>query len=139
MKTPTWLDSSAILTLLCAEPGTEIVRDCLERAERKSHTVLISTLSLTEIVSSIARVHGEEAAREDLRLIREMPLQFLSPSAEDCAIAGWLRAKHKLSTADAIIAAQAMSAKAELIHKDPELESIPNLKQLKLPYKQTRH
>jgi predicted nucleic acid-binding protein len=139
MKTPTWLDSSAILTLLCADPGTEIVRDRLERAERKSHTVFASTLTLTEIIASIARVHGEEAAREDLRLIREMPLQFLSPSADDCAAAGWLRAQHKLSTADAIIAAQALAAKAELIHKDPELESIPDLKHLKLPYKKTRH
>ncbi len=49
--------------------------------------------------------------------------------------AGWLRGRHKLSTPDAIIAVQAMAADAELVHKDPEFESVPGLKQKRLPYK----
>ncbi len=134
-KTPGWLDSSALLTLLRGEPGTEVVRDLLEQAERETLTVLVSTVSLAEVVSAVARVHGEEAARDDLRLLLEMPVRFEPPTAEDCVAAGWLRARHKLSTADAIIAAQAMNARAELVHKDPELEAIVGLNQRKLPYK----
>jgi ribonuclease VapC len=134
-KTPSWLDSSAILTLLRAEPGTETVRERLERVDRRSLTVFVSTVSLAEIVATVARLHGEETARDDLRLLLEMPVQFASPTVEDCTTAGWLRARHKLSTADAVIAAQAIAAQAELVHKDPELEVIPDLKQHKLPYK----
>lgn len=134
-KTPSWLDSSAILTLLRGEPGTDTVRERLERAERQTLTVFVSTVSLAEIVAAVARLHGEETARDDLRLLLEMPVQFASPTAEHCTTGGWLRVRHKLSTADAIIAAQAIAAQAELVHKDPELEVIPGLKQHKLPYK----
>lgn len=134
-KTPSWLDSSAILTLLQDEPGSSSVCELLEQAERGAVTVLVSTISLTEVISVVARVHGEQAARDDLRLLMEMPVQFKGPSADDCVAAGWLRARYKLSTADALIAAQAMAAEAELIHKDPELEAIHQLRQCKLPYK----
>jgi predicted nucleic acid-binding protein len=137
-KTPSWLDSSATLALLRGEPGSETVRDRLEQAERETLTVFVSTVSLAEIVSTVARLHGEETARDDLRLLREMPVQFEPPGAEHCTAAGWLRARYKLSTADAIIAAQAMAAQAELVHKDPELEADYGLKQLKLPYKPKR-
>ncbi|MCS7338585.1 MAG: PIN domain-containing protein [Verrucomicrobiae bacterium] len=134
-KIPSWLDSSAIMTLLCGEPGTETVRDLLDKAERKTLIVLVSTVSLTEVVAAVARVHGQEAARDDLRLLLDLPVQFVPPSADDCAAAGWLRAQYKLSTADAIIAAQAMAAGAELVHKDPELAAVQGLKQRRLPYK----
>lgn len=134
-KTASWLDSSAILTLLRGEAGTDTVRELLEQAERDTRTVFVSTISLSEVISTVARVHGDEAARDDLRLLLEMPVRFESPGIEACTAAGWLRARHKLSTADAIIAAQAIAAQAELVHKDPELEAIDGLPQHKLPYK----
>jgi predicted nucleic acid-binding protein len=133
-KTASWLDSSAVLALLYAEPGTDVVRRLLEQAEREVVTVYLSALSLTEIVSSIARIHNEEIARDDLRIVLEMPVQIASPSQKECAQGGWLRARHKLSTADAIIAAQAMAANAELVHKDPEFDQVPGLKHRRLPY-----
>lgn len=134
-KTPSWLDSSAILTLLRGEPGSQTVRDRLEQAERETLSVFVSTVSLTEVVSVVARTYDEETARDDLRLLLEMPVQFEPPTVKHCTAAGWLRARHKLSTADAIIAAQAMAADAELVHKDPELEAVTDLKQHKLPDK----
>ncbi len=76
---------------------------------------------------------GDEAARDDLRLILEMPAKIKSPSRDECIAAGWLRLRHKLSTADTVIAAQ-----AELIHKDPELEACPGIKQRRLPYKPSK-
>lgn len=138
MKTASWLDSSAVLTLLQEEPGTETVTALLEAAEKGRTTLLLSTVSLTEIVSALARAFGENAARDDLRLILEMPVEIRSPTRDDCIAAGGLRAQFRLSTAHAIIAAQARAAGAELVHKDPELEAVPELKQRKLPYKPTK-
>lgn len=134
-KTASWLDSSAVLALLYAEPGMDVVRRLLEQAEREVITVYLSALSLTEIVSSITNTHDEEIARDDLRIVMEMPVQIASPSQKECAHGGWLRARHKLSTTDAIIAAQAMAANAELVHKDPEFDQVPGLKYRRLPYK----
>ncbi|MGA4578063.1 PIN domain-containing protein [Limisphaera sp. VF-2] len=138
MKTASWLDSSALLTLLQDEPGTDTVTALLEAAEKGSATLLLSTVSLTEIVSVLARTFGEKAARDDLRLIREMPIDIRSPTQDDCIAAGWLRTQFKLSTADAITAAQARAAGAELVHKDPALEAVPELKQRKLPHIPTK-
>jgi predicted nucleic acid-binding protein len=134
-KVASWLDSSAVLALLYGEPGTNVVRRLLEQAEREVVTLFLSALSLAEIVSSIAKTHNEEIARDDLRIVLEMPVQIASPSQEECTQGGWLRARHKLSTADAIIAAQAMAANAELVHKDPEFDQVAGLKHRRLPYK----
>jgi PIN domain nuclease of toxin-antitoxin system len=95
-KIASWLDSSAVLALLYAEPGMEVVRRLLEQSEREVITVYLSAISLAEIVSAIARVHNEEIAHDDLRIVLEMPIQIASPSQKECVEAGLLRARHKL-------------------------------------------
>jgi len=123
------------MALLCGEAGADTVRDLLERAERGAIGLWLSSVSLTEIVATIARTHGEAAARDDLRLLLEMPLEVESPTPQQCIEAGWFRAHYRLSTADAIIAAQAIATGAELVHKDPEFDSLSALKHRRLPYK----
>jgi len=46
-----------------------------------------------------------------------------------------VKAKTSLSVADAWIASLALLHQAELVHKDPEFESVPDLPMTKLPYK----
>jgi predicted nucleic acid-binding protein len=134
-KTASWLDSSAILALIYGEPGVDIVRQLLEDAERERAVVYLSVISLCEIVSSLIKTHGENVARDELALVLTMPVQMDSPTRQQCAEAGWLRGRHKLSTADAIIATQAIAANAELVHKDPEFHQVPALKHRPLPSK----
>lgn len=51
-------------------------------------------------------------------------------------LAGELKAHHRLSVADAWIAALAKERNATLVHKDPEFEQIEaTIQVLKLPYK----
>jgi predicted nucleic acid-binding protein len=134
-KTASWLDSSAILGLIYGEPGVDIVRRLLEDAERERAVVYLSVLSLCEIVSTLIKTHGENVAHDELALVLTMPVQMGSPTRQHCTEAGWLRGRYKLSTADAIIAAQAIAANAELVHKDPEFDQVPALKHRRLPYK----
>ena len=138
MKPAKWLDSSAVLTLLMAEPGYEVVRDALNEAEQGRGRVLLSQISLVEVAHAIAHSHGEESARDDVRLIHEMPIEIQGTSDEQCLRAGLLRGRHRLSTADAVIAVQAQEAGAALVHKDPEFEALTELKQVCLPYKPTK-
>src|SRR5262245_35339983 len=134
-KNASWLDSSAVLAMLYGEPGMDVVTRLLEQAERQTIDLYLSAVSLAEIVSSISNAHDEAIARDDLRIVLEMPVEIESPTQEHCIEGGWLRARHKLSTADSIIAAQAIATNAELVHKDPEFDAVPGLKQRRLPYK----
>jgi predicted nucleic acid-binding protein len=134
-KTASWLDSSAILALLYGEPGVDIVRRLLEDAEREKALVYLSAVTLCEIVSSLVKTLGESVARDELAVVLTMPVQIESPTRQHCAEAGWLRGRYTLSTADAVIATQAIAANAELVHKDPEFDQVPGLRHRRLPYK----
>lgn len=134
-KTASWLDSSAVLALIYGEAGMNIVRELLEESERGRVTVYLSVVTLTEVISSLSKTHGESVARDELQVVLSLPAQIDPPTRGQCAEAGWLRARHKLSTADAIIATQSMAAGAELVHKNPEFEPMCGLKQRRLPYK----
>jgi ribonuclease VapC len=53
-----------------------------------------------------------------------------------CASAADLKAQHRISLADAFIAASAQRLGAVLVHKDPELAALGNLVQQELlPFK----
>jgi predicted nucleic acid-binding protein len=134
-KTASWLDSSAVLALFLAEPGFETVRALLAEAAKGRREIHIAQISLAEIVNSVTRDYDEATAREDIRLLRELAVNIVAPTDEQCVEAGLLRSHAKLSTADAIIAIQAIAAEAELVHKDPEFDSVPGLKHRRLPYK----
>lgn len=111
------------------------VRELLEKSERDLSVVYLSVVTLTEIVSSLSKTHGENVARDELQVVLSLPVQIESPTRDQCAEAGWLRGRYRLSTADAIIAIQAMTAGAELVHKDPDFETVAGLRQRPLPYK----
>jgi PIN domain. len=134
-KTASWLDSSAILALFLAEPGFETVRALLAEAAKDRREIHVAQISLTEIANCVSRDYDEPTAREDIRLLRELAVSIDASTDEQCIEAGLLRSRAKLSTADAIIAIQAMAADAELVHKDAEFESVVGLKQRRLPYK----
>lgn len=134
-KTVSWLDSSAVLALFLAEPGFEMVRDLLAEAAKGRGEVRIAQISLTEIANGLCRDYDEATAREDIRLLLELAVTVETPTDAQCVGAGLLRNRVKLSTANAIIAVQAMAAGAELVHKDPEFKAVVGLRQQRLPYK----
>jgi len=84
----------------------------------------MSQISLLEIAKAIADERGERAARENLELLRELAITFVPASDEQWISAGLLRSQLNLSTADAIIAAQAMAINAELVHKAQQLLGV---------------
>lgn len=135
MSAPLWLDSSAVLAWFRAEAGSEQVVAIVSTATDEAASVSMSQISLLEIAKAVADERGDIAARHDLQLLRELAIAFVPATDEQCVKAGLLRSHAKLSTADALIAIQAMAADAELVHKDPEFESVADLKQRRLPYK----
>jgi predicted nucleic acid-binding protein len=135
VSTELWLDSSAILAWYRAEPGhEEVVRVVTSGADGQAR-VMIAQISLLEIAKAVAEEHGEKAMRDNLRLLHELAIRVEPPTDQQCVEAGLLRTRVRLSTADAIIAIQAMAIDAELVHKDPEFDAVPGLRHRRLPYK----
>ncbi len=130
------LDTSAILTLTGNEPGADEVQTYLAEAIAGRIQLHGSFASLTEVEYITAQEEGAEAARQRLADLNAMPVQWLHSDAALCHEAARLKAAHKISFADAFIAATASRFDATLVHKDPEFHPLAaEVKQHLLPPK----
>jgi predicted nucleic acid-binding protein len=130
------LDSSAFLTLFEDEKGAETVQELLERAKKKEIAIFVCFATFTEVFYITFRGQGQEEARKRIKLMNRLAITRAESSEELGLIAGRLKATHKLSFADAWIAATAILYDSTLVHKDPEFEQLEDeVKVLKLPYK----
>ena len=130
------LDTSAWLTLIEDEAGADSVEELIEKARAGEIVVLISFMSFMEVyyITIQERDRHEAPARVDL--MAALPRLRVDSTAALGLLAGELKAEHRLSVADAWIAALAQERNATLVHKDPEFEPVEaTVKVLKLPYK----
>jgi len=126
------LDTSAVLTFLEDEAGAQRVEEII-RAGR----AVIPFLALLETYYISLQETTEAIAEKRYALLKQLPARFLYDVDEPTLLtAGRFKARHRLSLADALIAAFAVRAGAILVHKDPEFESLSDqVRQETLPYK----
>ena len=130
------LDTSAILTLTGNEPGADEVQTYLAEAIAGRIQLHGSFASLTEVEYITVQEEGAEAARQRLADLNTLPIQWLHSDAGLCHEAATLKAAHKISLADAFVAATAKRFNATLVHKDPEFHTLAGeIKQHQLPPK----
>jgi len=131
-KTRYLLDTSAILTLLEDEEGAQRVETLLRREE-----VLFPFLALLETYYITLQEQTEDLADQRYALLKQLPEAILWGVDEPTLLtAGRLKAAHRLSLADALIAAFAVQQQAILVHKDPEMEALKDTVKMEiLPYK----
>ena len=130
------LDTSAFLTLTDREPGVDRVRHLLKAARRGELRLHACFVSLTETQYILTYDLGADRAKRILAAIKKFPIQWLHSDDALCASAAEIKAQHKLSFADAFIAAAAQRLGAVLVHKDPELATLGNfIRQELLPLK----
>lgn len=131
-KTPYLFDTSAILTLLEDEEGAQRVETLLRREE-----VLFPFLALLETYYITLQEQTEDLADQRYALLKQLPKAILWNVDEPTLItAGRFKAAHRLSLADALIAAFAVQHQAILVHKDPEMAALQGAVEMEiLPYK----
>ena len=131
-KNPYLLDTSAILTLLEDEEGAQRVETLLRREE-----VLFPFLALLETYYITLQEQTEDVADQRYALLKQLPKEILWSVDEPTLLtAGRLKAAHRLSLADALIAAFAVQHQAILVHKDPEMAALQDAVEMEfLPYK----
>jgi predicted nucleic acid-binding protein len=82
-----------------------------------------------EVLYSLTAAEGEAKAVEAVRLLDSMPVAWVSCEPPVLLEAALIKARGKLSVADAWIAATARLKDAVLVHKDPEFAPVENLEQ----------
>jgi predicted nucleic acid-binding protein len=133
------LDTSAVLTLTDSEEGADTVEGLLDRAVEGSCEVSICAVSLMEVFYVTLQEAGEDQAAHVVGLVKAWPVRWVYPNEEMLLLAGRIKAGHRLSFADSVIAAAAMAGGATLVHKDPEFQALaPDLEELRLPPKGAR-
>ena len=127
------LDSSAFLTFFEDEKGADTVQELLELAKKDEIAIFVCFATFTEVFYITFREQGREEAQKRVELMSKLAITRIESSEE---IGLRLKATHKLSFADAWIAATAILYASTLVHKDPEFEQLEDeIEILKLPYK----
>jgi predicted nucleic acid-binding protein len=113
------------------EPGAARVEQLLTEGP----PCLACFITLMEVFYRVWKDEGEASGREAYADCLALPIQWVHESPALLQRAAMVKATHPLSLADAWIAAAALEADATLVHKDPEFERLPGLKEERLPYK----
>jgi len=127
-------DTSALLTLRDNESGAGQVADLLYQAESGKVKGLLCFISLMEVLYRVWKDEGEQEGRLAYEQVRSLPLIIIHESVPLLEQSAVIKATHRLSLADAWIAATAIQEGATLVHKDPEFECL-QCRQITLPFK----
>lgn len=128
------LDTSALLTLRDDEPGAEEVATLLAQSQAGEACCYGCFMTQMEVFYRVWKDEGESEGRLAYTQCLALPIDWLHETPDLLETAARLKAKHRLSLADAWIAAAAELEAATLVHKDPEFSALP-LPQFTLPFK----
>ncbi|MHB8763834.1 MAG: PIN domain-containing protein [Deferrisomatales bacterium] len=126
------VDTSALFALIEDEPGADRVQEVLEH--REAHLPWIVLLELAYITR---QERGDAEAEARYALAKALPATVTWELDEAVVLtAARFKASHRVSLADAVIAAYARRLDAVLLHKDPEYEALTGEVALEaLPYR----
>jgi predicted nucleic acid-binding protein len=120
------------MTLLEDEVGADRVEEVL-----RTEKTFLPWPVLLEVYYISQQEEGPAEADRRYALLKQLPCEILWQIDEPTLLtAARFKAEHKVSLADALIAAFARMQGAVLLHKDPELEALAEQLGLEaLPYK----
>lgn len=124
MAAPPVLDSYALLAFLRGEAGEDQVAALLEKAGDRDAPVRMTEVNYAEVKYSVIRKDGANRWAEIERELPTLPIQFHPVDRRLADLAAELKARHRISLADAFAAALAKDKKTELVTGDPEFEAI---------------
>jgi ribonuclease VapC len=120
------VDSWAALALLRGEePATTVMRRYLRRAHARNLRLVMSLVNLGEVNYRLIQLLEEERADEGLRRLRQLPIEVLPVRESLVMEAARLKARHRLSYADAFAVAAARLEKGSVLTGDPEIRALP--------------
>ncbi len=130
------LDTSALLTYIEDEEGSEYLENLLVAAEKEDVIIYVCFISLTEVFYITMQEKDEPEASRRVRLIQSLAVRIEESNESINLKAGKIKAANSVSLADAYIAGLCQELGGILVHKDPEYEKLsPSIKEHRLLYK----
>lgn len=120
-------DTSAFIALDEREPGAAEVEAILSRAWLGEVEVHASFATLTELEYIRTQERDAQQATELPAFAKSQPVKWHHTGDALCSEAARLKAAHKVSFADAFVAATAKRLNAALIHKEPEFDALKDV------------
>ena len=117
-------DTSALLAFIEDEDGADFAEDLLIKAEQNEVIIFIAFVSLTEVMYITLQEKDEATAQARVDLIKSLSCIIEESSESLNFTAARLKAKNRISLADAYIAALCQEQNGILVHKDPEFDNL---------------
>jgi uncharacterized protein len=118
------LDSYALMTFFEDEPGADLVRDLILKAEENRVNLLISVVNLGEVWYSIARTNSSEVADQYIGEIEGMAIEVVEVDWQLTRQAAKFKVNGNISYGDCFAGALAKNRKAELVTGDKEFKAL---------------
>jgi ribonuclease VapC len=118
------LDSYALMAFFEDEPGADLVRDLILKAEENKVDLLMSVVNLGEVWYSIARTNSPEVADQYIGEIDGMAIEVVDADWALTRQAATFKVNGNISYGDCFAAALAKSHKAELVTGDKEFKAL---------------
>ncbi len=121
---PKVLDSYALMAYFEDEPGADLVRELILKAEENRINLLMSVVNLGEVWYSIARTNSHEIADQYIGEIRGMAIEIVDVEWQLTRQAAAFKVNGNISYGDCFAAALAKNRKAELVTGDKEFKPL---------------
>jgi len=118
------LDSWAVLAMLQGEAKGQKVVDAIANCLAADGEILMTVVNLGEVWYTLARRLSDAEADRSVADLRGLGIDVVDAAWELTRQAAWLKAKGRLSYADAFAAGLARLMKCELLTGDSEFASI---------------
>lgn len=120
----TVLDSWAVMAYLEDEGSGKTVADLIVDAHQNDRPLFMSVVNVGEVWYILARELSVAAADNAITDLRQLGIEFLEADWPLAKLAGYFKARHKMSLADCYAAALAKHKKAELVTGDKEFKQV---------------
>jgi len=113
------LDACALIALLRNESGADKVAAALNAANNGKAKIIINKVNLLEVFYDLYRSLGKDKADIIISEIKRRPIEIIAEITDEVFNeAGRLKASYKISLADSIALAQAITLDGELLTAD---------------------
>lgn len=120
------IDSFALICYLEGEKNSEAVAEILKKGLNDEADIFMSVINWGEVYYIVLREQGKKAAELYLKTIERYPIKIVDVDKELTLEAASIKAKNKLSYADAFAAALSKNKKAVLVTGDTEFKCLEN-------------
>ena len=120
------LDAYALMAFFEDEPGADLVRDLIVKAEEGKIELVMSVVNLGEVWCSIARTNSPDVADQYIGEIMGMAIEVVDADWQLTRQAALFKVEGRISYADCYAAALAKVRGAELVTGDMEFKLLEN-------------